>query len=78
MAHRCSDCPLKKTTNVAEKIEEREEEEPKSSTEYEENPMVVIGNEGEYVNYVVRRILLLIKREDQSQREQIFRTRCII
>lgn len=52
--------------NVVEEIEEEEKEEPKSSAKYEEKPIEVTEDEGEYVNCVVQKLLLSTKQKTQS------------
>lgn len=53
-------------TNVAEDIGEGIEEEQEADEETKEEPIVVIRDDKEYINYVVQRILLSPKQEDQS------------
>lgn len=51
-------------TNVAHEIEEEEEKEVKleSLVKFEEKPIEVVGDEGEYVNCIIQRILFSLKQ----------------
>ena len=76
--HRSSDCALRKMTNVAEGLNEEEYEECYESEEFEGEELVVLEDEGEQVNCVVQRELLSPREPLNSQRHNIFRTRCTI
>ena len=75
LGHRSSDCPLKKNVHLVEREEEKEDEvycEPNGDGEEDSEDDV----EGQ--SYVVRKLMLMHKQEDNTQHHQLFRTRCII
>ena len=65
-------------TNVVEGLNEEEYEECYEPEEFEGEELVVLEDEGEQVNCVVQRVLLSPKEPLNSQRHNIFRTRCTI
>src|SRR5205809_752281 len=73
--HRSSDCPLRKGIHMVE----RDEEEGEDATYCEAD-----GGDDEYDDddegqtYVIQRLMLAPKQEDESQRNQLFRTRCTV
>ncbi|XP_031286963.1 uncharacterized protein LOC116145647 [Pistacia vera] len=72
--HRSSDCPLRKVIHVVERGEEDDEVycgPDGDDDEYEDD-------EDDGQSYVVRRLMLTPKQEDNTQQHQLFRTRCII
>ena len=73
--HRSSDCPLRKMVHLVERKEEKEYEvyyEPDGDGEKEAEDDV----EGQ--SYVVRKMMLTYKQEENTQHHQLFRTRCTI
>ncbi|XP_056176570.1 uncharacterized protein LOC130140664 [Syzygium oleosum] len=68
--HRSSDCPRRKMANLVEPEDEVYEEDWGNEEE-------IVDEEGEHVNCVVRRLLLAPRKED-SQRNNLFCTRCNI
>ena len=73
--HRFSNYPLRKAIHLVEREEEKEDEvycEP-DGDEKEDSDDDVKGR-----SYVVRKLMLMHKQEDNTQRHQLFRTRCTI
>jgi hypothetical protein len=81
--HQSNQCPRRSTINLIEPGEETylagEEEEDETTYTYDENE-IIRGDDGELLSrsLVVRRLLLTPKQTDQSQRHNIFRTRCTV
>jgi len=81
--HRSNQCPRRNTVNLIELGEETylaaEEEEDETTYTYDENE-IIRGDDGELPSrsLVVRRLLLAPKQTDQSQRHNIFHTRCTV
>ncbi|XP_011015163.1 PREDICTED: uncharacterized protein LOC105118819 [Populus euphratica] len=83
LGHRSNQCPRCSTINLIEPGEETymagEEEGDEITYTYDENE-IIRGDDGELLScsLVVRRLLLAPKQTDQSQRHNIFRTRCTV
>jgi hypothetical protein len=81
--HQSNQCPRRSTVNLIEPGEETylvaEEEEGEIAYTYDENE-IIRGDDGELLarSLVVRRLLLAPKQTDQSQRHNIFCTRCTV
>ncbi|KAB5561275.1 hypothetical protein DKX38_006232 [Salix brachista] len=78
--HRSNQCPKRGVVNL---IEQGEDTDPEGEDEAEDvygEEEIIGGDEGELLSHalVVRRLLLTPKQENQSQRHNIFRTRCTV
>ena len=73
--HRSSDCPLRKAVHLVEREEEKEDEVycELDGDEKEDSEDDIEGR-----SYVVRKLMLTHKQEDNTQRHQLFKTRCTI
>ncbi|XP_031398494.1 uncharacterized protein LOC116209072 [Punica granatum] len=71
--HRSSDCPRRKAIALVEHDEDVEDVfcDPEEEEEYS-------GDDDYEQTYMVRKLMLAPKQEDQSQRNKLFRTRCNI
>jgi len=83
LGHRSNQCPSRSIVNLIEPGEETylavEEEEDEIAYTYNENE-IIRGDDGELLScsLIVCRLLLAPKQTDQSQRHNIFRTRCTV
>ena len=78
MGHRSSNCPLRKVVHLAEREEGDDNEICYEHDGYGDDDEVYEEDEDEGHNYVMRKLMLMPKKEVSTQRHQLFQTRCTI
>ena len=78
MGHHYSDCPFRKVVHLAEKEDGDDNEVCYKLDGYGDDDEVYEDDNDDGHNYVVRKLMLMPKQEESTQRLQLFRTRCTI
>lgn len=74
--HRSNECPTRRTVHMIEWEEGGQEYEDDSGGE--DSRELMKGNKGEPMNYVIQRVILALKTEEENQRYSIFKAHCTI
>ena len=78
MGNHSSDCPLRKTVHLAEREDGNDNKVCCEPDSYGVDEEVYDEEDDEGQNYVVRKVMLMPTQEGNTQRHQLFWTRCTI